>query len=92
MLVLAEWSASKNRWQPGASWSPSENGQTRWKDVTNASADDMTLSRSLLLTLLDSFRVPPSLFEAGIAGQGQRVHLQLGELQVVFGLRSSTDL
>ncbi|KAL1235352.1 Octanoyltransferase [Trichinella spiralis] len=42
--------------------SPSQNGQTCWKDVTNAAADYVTLPRSLLLTLLDSFRVPPSLF------------------------------
>ncbi|KRZ03274.1 hypothetical protein T11_4293 [Trichinella zimbabwensis] len=54
MLLLAVWSASKKRLQPVASWSPLQKGQLCCTDVTNAAADDWTLSRSLLV---ESFRV-----------------------------------
>ncbi|KRX49412.1 hypothetical protein T09_4933 [Trichinella sp. T9] len=61
MLIRAEYPASKNRWQPVTSWSPSQNGQTRWTDVTNAAAEDVTQSRPFLSALYESFRVasPP---------------------------------
>ncbi|KRX42112.1 hypothetical protein T09_6086 [Trichinella sp. T9] len=62
MFVRAECSASKNRWQPVASWSPSQNRQTRWKEVTNDAADDVTRSRSFISALFESFRVASLLF------------------------------
>ncbi|KRX12672.1 hypothetical protein T07_5777 [Trichinella nelsoni] len=57
MLIRAEYSASKNRWQPVASWSPSQNGQTRWTVATKAAADDVTRSCPFLSALFESFRV-----------------------------------
>ncbi|KRZ81723.1 hypothetical protein T08_8863 [Trichinella sp. T8] len=74
MLIRAEYPAFKNRWQPVASWSPSQNGQTRWTDVTNANAEDATQSRPFLSALVNSFRVasPPfsSLDASGLNSSG----------------------
>ncbi|KRX51966.1 hypothetical protein T06_15775 [Trichinella sp. T6] len=72
MRVRAECSASKNRWQPVASWSSSQNGQTRWMEATNA--EDVTRSRPFLSALFESFRVAsllsPWLDASGLNSSG----------------------
>ncbi|KRX51644.1 hypothetical protein T09_15441 [Trichinella sp. T9] len=95
MLVRDEYSASKNRWQHMASWSPSQNGQTRWTEVTNAAADDVTRSRPFLAGRFATLSLAER-FGAKLVGWGQRLRLQLGELQellqVVFRLGPRPDI